>query len=158
MAYDAFLKLDGIDGEVTAEGYEKWIEVLSFSWGESNAGSYASGGGGGKVSFQDLHFTHQFDKSSPPMMAACAKGQPIASAFLKIRESPTTANVDNVFLKYEIENVFVSSIQAAGAEQGDDRPAEEVSLNFQKVYVSYQAPGDDSPVEFRWNLATGGTS
>ncbi len=28
-----YLKYDGIDGDVTAEGHEKWIELNSFQWG-----------------------------------------------------------------------------------------------------------------------------
>jgi type VI secretion system secreted protein Hcp len=58
MAFDAFLKLDGIDGESADAKYKGAIEILSFSWGVSNAGSHGSGSGGGagKASFQDLHF------------------------------------------------------------------------------------------------------
>jgi hypothetical protein len=37
MAYDAFLKLDDVNGEVQDSQFEKWIEVFSFSWGASNA-------------------------------------------------------------------------------------------------------------------------
>ena len=28
-----YMKYDGIDGDVTAEGHEKWIELNSFQWG-----------------------------------------------------------------------------------------------------------------------------
>ena len=35
MAYDAFLKIATIDGESTDSKHEKWIEVLSYSWGAS---------------------------------------------------------------------------------------------------------------------------
>ena len=47
MAFDAFLKLDGIDGESVPEGYEKWIEVLSFSWGASNTAGRAAAAAAG---------------------------------------------------------------------------------------------------------------
>jgi type VI secretion system secreted protein Hcp len=155
MAYDAFLKLDGIDGEVAAKGFEKWIEVMSFSWGASNAGSSASGGGGGagKVSFQDIHFTSSLSKASPKLMLACASGQHIKSAILSLRKAGGDATgAENVFLKFELEDVLVSSFQEAGAEQGDDRPAEDVSLNFVKIEMTYTA-SDGEVVQAGWDIA-----
>ena len=32
MAFDAFLKIDGVNGESTRKGFEKQIEIQSFSW------------------------------------------------------------------------------------------------------------------------------
>lgn len=154
MAYDAFLKLDGIDGEVAAKGFEKWIEVFSFSWGESNAGTGAVGGGGGagKVSFQDLHFTSSLSKASPKLMLACATGEHIKNGSLTLRKAGGDATgAQSVFLKIELEDVLVSSFQEAGAEDGDDRPAEDVSLNFAKILMTYTAP-DGEVVEAGWDV------
>jgi type VI secretion system secreted protein Hcp len=33
MAYDVFLDIKGVEGESTAKGFEKKIEIYSFSWG-----------------------------------------------------------------------------------------------------------------------------
>ena len=58
MAFDAFLKLDGIPGDSTDATHKGEIDVMSFSWGESQPiATHGAGGGGGagKVSFQDLH-------------------------------------------------------------------------------------------------------
>ena len=59
MASDYVLKIDGIKGESTDSKHKDEIEIESFSWGATQPGSFASGGGGGagKVSFQDIHFT-----------------------------------------------------------------------------------------------------
>ena len=38
MAYDAFLKIDGIEGESNDKTHKGEIELSSFSWGVSNAG------------------------------------------------------------------------------------------------------------------------
>ena len=66
-ASDYFLKIDGIDGESTDDRHKGEIDIQSFSWGVSNSGSMSSGSGGGagKASFQDIHFTRQLDKASP---------------------------------------------------------------------------------------------
>ena len=44
---DYFLKLDGIDGESDDRIHKEWIELSSFSWGESNAVGGGRGGGRG---------------------------------------------------------------------------------------------------------------
>ena len=148
MAYDAFLKLDGIDGEVSAAGFEKWIEVMSFSWGVTNAGTGASGGGGGagKASFQDLHFESPTSKASPNLMLACATGKHIQSALLTLRKAGGSDNSAQ-FMKIRLDDVLISSYQNAGAEQGDDRPLDGVSLNFVKIDFLYTVPETGETVE-----------
>jgi type VI protein secretion system component Hcp len=58
-ASDYLLQLDGVKGEGKDSAAPQTIEVESFSWGVSNAGSAAtgSGGGSGKVNVQDLSMT-----------------------------------------------------------------------------------------------------
>jgi hypothetical protein len=36
MAFDAFLKIDGIPGESTDDKHKDWIEILSFAHGLNN--------------------------------------------------------------------------------------------------------------------------
>ena len=64
---DIYLKLDGIDGESKDQNHPQEIEVLSVSFGMSNAGSFGqgSGGGVGKVSIQDLVFTKLVERKYP---------------------------------------------------------------------------------------------
>jgi type VI secretion system secreted protein Hcp len=35
MAYDAFLKLNGINGESQKQNHKNEIDIMSFSWGTS---------------------------------------------------------------------------------------------------------------------------
>ncbi|HEY3111240.1 MAG TPA: type VI secretion system tube protein Hcp [Chloroflexota bacterium] len=92
MAFDCFLKIDGVEGESRDARHAREIDVLSFSWGESNTGAAAHGGGGGagKVSMQDFHFTMKLNKASPLLAAACATGQHIKSAVLTCRKAGAT--------------------------------------------------------------------
>ena len=155
MAYDAFLKLDDVNGEVQDSQFEKWIEVDSFSWGASNAGTSASGSGGGagKVSFQDLHITKPTDTSSATLFLKCANGQHFQKADLYVRKAGGDASgASSVFLKIELQDVLVSSVQFEGAIQGDDRPSEDVTLNFAKIYYEYDAT-DGEVDQFSWDLA-----
>ena len=69
-AIDYFLKLDGISGESKDSKHKDWIDVLAWSFGESNPGTLGTGGGGGagKVQMQDIHFTTKVNKASPTLM------------------------------------------------------------------------------------------
>src|SRR5271169_582611 len=142
MAYDAFLKLDNVNGEVQDSQFEKWIEIDSFSWGASNSGTSATGGGGGagKVSFQDLHITKPTDTSSAALFQKCASGVHFQKCQLYVRKAGGDASgASSVFLKIELDDVLVSGVQFEGATQGDDRPTEDVTLNFAKIYYEYDA-------------------
>ena len=83
-AVDYFLKIDGVSGESQADGHVGEIEVESFSWGARQPSTIQAGGGGGagRVSMQDFHFTMPAGKSSPKLMQACASGQHLAQAVL----------------------------------------------------------------------------
>jgi len=130
MAFDAFLKLDGIPGESRDEQYKDWIEVLSYSWGASNQApsSLGGGAGAGKVVFQDFHFVANFSKASPELFKACASGQHIKSGVLSVRKAGEKP-LD--FYKVRMTDVLVSSFQDGGS--GFDVPTEQISLNFTDV-------------------------
>jgi type VI secretion system secreted protein Hcp len=46
-AVDYFLKIDGIQGESKADRHKDEIDIESLSWGETQSGIFAVGGGGG---------------------------------------------------------------------------------------------------------------
>src|SRR5918995_4005319 len=89
MAVDYFLKIDGIEGESADKAHAKEIELLSFSWGLSQAGAGAHGGGGGagKAAFQDFVFVARVSKASPKLFLTCASGQHVKSVVLSCRRS-----------------------------------------------------------------------
>jgi type VI secretion system secreted protein Hcp len=157
MPFDAFLKLGDIVGEAIQEKHKDWIEITSFSWGVTQSGSFAYGGGGGtgKASFQDIHFTSSTQKSSPLVAKACATGQHIPKAELSfIKESQDGFE----FVKFEFTDVLVSSYQLGGSSHGEDRPTDAFSLNFAKIefdFVPQSADGSPgTPVVFVFDLTT----
>jgi type VI secretion system secreted protein Hcp len=153
---DYFLKIDGVEGESTREGHAGEIEVESLSWGESNraGAAHGAGGGAGKVSMQDFHFTLPSGKSSPTLLLACASGQHLKEAILIGMRAG--GDKPQPFLKYRLTDVLISSYQIAGDPPTEDRPADTVNLNFARIELDYytQMPdGSSGPaVHFGWDL------
>jgi type VI secretion system secreted protein Hcp len=143
MAFDAFLKLDGIEGESTDKSHPGEIEVASFSWGVTNTGSAGSGGGGGagKAVLQDFHFQMATSKASPNLMLACAVGAHLRTATLTCRKAGGDKGAGIEFLKIKLFDCLVSSYELAGDDTAQstspDSPTDSMSLNFVKIDFLY---------------------
>jgi type VI secretion system secreted protein Hcp len=134
MAFDAFLKLDGIEGESTAKKHEGEIEVLSFSWNIRNTitGNTGGGGGAGKAVPSDFNIVKHIDKASPAIMVAVCTGEHIRDATFTV-EQARGGRGGEAFLKIKLTDVLISSYQTGGG--GNDVPTDQVSLNFVKLNI-----------------------
>jgi len=144
-SFDAYLEIDGIKGESKDENHREAIEIQSFSWGVSNTGPFATGGGGGsgKVSFQDLHFTTRISKASPQLLAACATGAHIPQAKLTCRKAGSDG-ASQQFMTITLEDVFLTSQKQTGltssaATAADDMPTEEVAFYYNRMTIVHTA-------------------
>ena len=154
MAADIFAKLGDIKGESLDDKHKDEIEVLSYSWGVSNSGSmsHGTGGGEGKASFQDLTFTHYYDKASPVLMQYCTNGTHMKDATLTLRKA---GKGQQEYLVVKLTDVILTSL-ALGSSSGNEPTMETVGLNFAKVVVEYKpqkADGSlDAGVFFKYDL------
>jgi type VI secretion system secreted protein Hcp len=132
---DYFLKLEGIKGESQDDKHKDEIDVLSFSWGVSQTGTFAHGGGGGegKASFHDFHFTTKVSKASPTLFLDCASGMHIKEAVVVGETSSGVDRGASQFLKYTFSDVIISSYQDAGNEGGD--VVDSAALSYASVKV-----------------------
>lgn len=149
MALDAHLDLQkgGIDGESKNKGFEKQIQLLSWSWGASNSGSSVTGGGvgGAKASFQDFHFTQQMSKASPKVLLFCATGMHMKEALLTLRKSGDKSE-QQVFLTVKFTDLVISSYQTGGTDDSG-LPVEQISLNYTSYDMEYFEQGPDGKVK-----------
>jgi type VI secretion system secreted protein Hcp len=178
VAYDAFLKIDGIQGESQDAKHQGEIEVRGFSFGESQAGTMAFGGGGGagKVRMDDFRFWMPVNKASPKLLLACATGEHFKQAVLTCRKA---GKEQQEFLKVTLTDLLVSrfglefpspsglpapdadspalTIPAGGSWSGPG-PVNAVSLNFAVVEVEYKEQKADGSLgagnRVRYNLKT----
>lgn len=153
---DYFLQISGIPGESKDDKHKDWIDVLSWSWGETHAASPAtgSGAGAGKVQFEDFAFTSRLSKASPALFLACANGKHIKEAKLVARKA---GKGQQEFLTWTFSDLLVTSYQTNGSS-GDDTVIDAISLNFSKAIVSYKAQKADgsldTPITVGWDAKT----
>jgi len=141
-AVDYFLKLDGIQGESKDDKHKDEIHLDSWSFGESNTGTFAGGGGGGagKVTMNDFTFVKHTDKSGPKLFLACADGEHIKSAVLTCRKA---GKDQQEYYKVTMNDCLISSYNTAGSGGGDVVPTEQITLNFAHIKIEYKEQKDD---------------
>jgi len=139
---DYFLKIEGIPGESQDDKHKNEIQIESFSWGESQGGSAAHGGGmgAGKVLMQDFRFVMKINKASPKLMLACAQGEHIKSAILTCRKA---GKDQQEYLKITFSDLLVSSYQTGGSGNADIVPLDQISLNYTKIEMEYKEQKPD---------------
>jgi type VI secretion system secreted protein Hcp len=143
MAIDMFLDLPEIPGESQKDGHEGQWDLLSYSEGVVQQGSFdigGKGGGSGKAEFQDISLVKYVDKASPMVFQACAAGTHFGKATIYVRKA---GEKPLEYLKVELNDLIVSSVQNSGAASGDS-PMESITMNCAKItktYVEQDATG-----------------
>ncbi len=163
MAFDCFLKVNGcnVKGESTDDKHKEWIEILSFSWGVSQAGSGSASSGGSlsaeRADFQDFSIVKALDNASPQLYLACAKGIHLDDVELELCRA---GGDKEKYMSYKMEDVLVSSTRPGGSAQGGEAlPLEEVSFVYGKItweytYTDPHGGGGGGANPTHWDLKT----
>ena len=170
MAFEIFLKLDGIEGESTTKGHEKEIQVLSYDQSIDTA-LYREGSGGGtgagKSTFSGVRIRKLLDGASIPIALACASGLHIASAKIAFRRpSPPldfyVVTLDDVLVTH-VGQCASTDVQAplkfetlGKSPTGPAALLEEVTLHFDRIRWEYRAMGPKGnallPISGGWDV------
>lgn len=152
-AVDYFLKIEGIEGESIDDKHKGEIDIMSYSWGMSNSGSFAagSGGGAGKVSFGTIRLTTAVTKASPMIFESVATGKHFPNVTIS---AVKTGAIGQEFLKVTLTDVIITSYQTGGVV--GEVPTDSFRLNFAKIEFEYKpqsADGSlDASVKAGWDL------
>jgi type VI secretion system secreted protein Hcp len=161
MAFDAFLKISGIDGESQDDKHKNWIELLSYSHGVNQQSTGLSTTGSisaERASFHDFTITKELDKATPKLFAACASGEHFATINVEV----CRAGGDKVkYMEYELSDVLITSFRpvAQSKDATGTLPTEVVSMSAGQIKMTYtetdKATGKAlGAVPAGWNLKT----
>lgn len=161
MAFDCFLKIDGVPGECTDDKHKDWIEILSYSHGVSQVGSGSVSSGGGRtaerVDHADFSIVKTLDKASPKLALACCDGTHIKEIKMQLCRA---GGDKQKYMEYALSDVIVSSVRPGGSAQaGEALPLEEVSFNYGKIEwiyteIDHQSGRPKGDVNAHWDLLT----
>ena len=140
-AVSGFLKVDGIPGESTDDKHKDWIDIVSWSYGETQSAEVTASKVGGaaaeRVKMQNFKFTMRTNKASPKLFQTCASGQHIREVVLEVCKS---GGDKSKFLEVKLSEVIVSSFVSLGSSVtagADAYPMEEILLSFSKIKITY---------------------
>lgn len=151
-----YMKVDGITGEVLAEGYVGWIEVTSVQWGVGRGVTAPTGSTRDREasapSFSEIATVKFADKTTPLLFreATIGEAKPVEFHFVK----PSDGRLFT-YQKIRLTDVMVSSFSQSS---GSDRPTESLSLNYTRIELIYTPDNGGKPgtdVRFAYDLAAG---
>jgi type VI secretion system secreted protein Hcp len=134
-----YMKMAGIDGNVTATKYEKWIEVNSVSFGIGRGIGSATGKASDREasapSLSEVSIAKTADISSIKLFETALYGEGI---HVDIHLCKTDKGDVEPYIKYELINTLISGFSVSS---GGDRPSESISLNFTAINFTYTPMG-----------------
>ena len=141
-ATDMFLKLGDIKGESLDDKHKGEIDVLAWSWGESDSTASARRNRSGLATpdcIQDLALTKFIDRASPDVIMDAVLGRIIPEATLTLRKS---GGGQQEYLVLKLSDVSISSYSTGGSG-GEDRLTESLTLHFLRMEGSYRQQQPD---------------
>lgn len=150
-----YMQIEGINGNVTAEGHAQWIELnsMNFAVGRGIA-SPVSGRESNReasvASIGEIQISKLMDETSPLFFVEACIG---VAKKVSIHLCRTGDKIQS-FMEYTLSNVLISSYSVQASGEGD--PYESLSLNFDKIEMKY-IPYDDhhkpgSPIPAGYDL------
>ncbi|GGY56863.1 Hcp family type VI secretion system effector [Pseudoduganella albidiflava] len=121
MATDAYLKIDGINGESEDERHRNWIEVQSVVYAvhqpRATVLSTAGGHTTGRANLYPITFQKLADLASPILLQTCAVGKTLSNAVFEFMRADGDGKPITYF-KIELENLIIASITPDSGEGG----------------------------------------
>lgn len=156
-----YMQVQGIDGDVSAKGYEKWIALDSLNFGANRDIKTRTGKTSDREAtlptVGEIVVTKEMNKSSPNLFAEACVGK---AKSVTIHVCQTGTDAAKPYVEYTLNNVLLSNYQVALDKNTDHAvPVETLNLNFDKIEMKY-IPYDEqhnagSPIPAGYDLTTG---
>jgi len=151
----AFIKFGDLAGESADVYHRGWCDMISFHQGHS--GRVTLAGSRREVSnlqFDEISVIKSVDKTSPDLAEAVC--QSTVYPVVRIELQRLVHGSYRTYLTYELRDVLVSSYNIVPTGDVEARPIEEVTLNFERItvtYTEYESTGQVKDVfEYSWTV------
>jgi type VI secretion system Hcp family effector len=140
-----YVKIPGVNGDVTTRGYEGWFSADSFSFGVEREMKESGEKGGtadiniGLGELQEVTISKSMDSTSTVLAQYAINGNSAGTAEIDFVEVAGDGAA-HTYLKYKLDRCFVKSWSTSG--DADDRPTEEVAFYYNKIAFSYNPTTD----------------
>ncbi len=130
-----FLKVDNVNGESVASGFEQQIELSSWSFGASSPADVGGGGlAAGTPSCSDFSCSFDLDSSSYQALKCLYQGTHIGTAtFSGVKVGG--AGTPYTYVIITMTNCFITSYSTGGA--GDGVPGASMSVAYAQIEFDY---------------------
>jgi len=127
----AYIKYDGIDGEVTEAKYRGAIELTAWGWQLSESAEP------GVPIVRPIELSKRADTTTPKFHEFLINGVKAPTAFIAFTR--TNGEVEFEYMKVEMTNVMVSSYSTSWSDSTAELPFENISLNFDSYCVTFSS-------------------
>jgi type VI secretion system secreted protein Hcp len=146
-----------VKGNVTADGYDDWIEVTSLQFGVGRGVSMEAGNMSNREatrpSISEMTFSKQMDASSSGLFAQSVAGDSGVKVVFHVCQ--TGAKKVEKYAEFELEDCIVSSYSMSASESG--APYESISLSFSKIMsdlaMTDKTNKNGTPIKVGYDLA-----
>ncbi|KPY27162.1 putative type VI secretion system effector [Pseudomonas coronafaciens pv. porri] len=137
MSFDAFMQVDGVEGESLDDGHKGWVELLSYHYEAiqsiSNTASSSGGATAGGVTLGDFRVSKYIDRATPKLFELCCRGSHIKKVTIRVHRAGTEKFK---YLDIVLEEVLISTVSGNGAEHAG-LPMEMITLNYGRIKFEY---------------------
>ena len=131
MPFDAFLRLDGIEGESIDDVHKGEIDVVAFNWSVTRPKK--------KKELQPLIIYKRVDKATPQLSLVACQGGAIASARLDVVRVGAERQS---FYQLLLQNVVIVGLEIEGVADAESGvPSEKLSLAYEALTARYTIIG-----------------
>lgn len=135
MAFDAFIKIDGISGESLDDQHKDWIEITGYNFGvQQSISATASSSGGatsGRTTLSKFSFTKHLDRSSCKLIESSCAGTHFKTVTLALHRA---GGEKLKYLEIILEEVIISDYSHSAHE---GLPIEVVQLDYGRIKTIY---------------------
>lgn len=139
-----YMEFEGIEGNVTMDGYAKQIELQDYSWGVGRGISMITGRTTNREvsspSISEVTVSKVMDKATPLLIQESVIGNKGKKVVIHLVR--TGADAEEEFMTFTLHDCLISSYSVGGSGEGES--VETLSLSFTGIETAYSESGKDN--------------